>query len=701
MAAALLLASGCGKKPVATTPAVDSWSRCVFVRHLPAATEGFVWMSQPASVWRGSASTFAPLLADPGLRATWERSAAGRMAGAFLAAPKTTTLLEALAPAVEKEVFVALGAGTGSQLAAMQQIKRLFEAARLRNLFTPVSDQATPAPDEIPLGELPEDLASAAFTEVIVPLPPAMQESLEKFVREAAIPPLLFGAKISPDSALPRLLKEWVASLPEKIPRDQVEAGQHGKFTRLRLPLTLLIPSSVAVHARDMLAANIGDPYAATYIVRDLLSKVTTLGFGFMHGYFVVSIGNESGVPALAERPENSLASTAPMTRLEPLVGDETATLFYADALTVSLAAAPPPVSEYLDAAVESALEFAPAATIDPLREAATSLREQANELFRSRVAAVSGIVQHTGNGWRAELFGGSVAPRLASENAAPLLGSVSSIDILWTEHWAEGYAQRLLDFGGAMAAFASDWVNALGPVFMDKTNLARAEAIMKATGQPLVQFKSNAGKLLGGALGTQTALAVSFDGSMPPPPLLNSAAGKAVLPRLAVAANLRNREALSNGWNNMMAGRADGSAAWPQPVVTKGPDGSDSYEYPAPLGGPDLGVSVTIANNRWILGSSRGFTQSIANIPAATPGENSVQEVEFCTSPLATFASGWSAAIQSEPSLAALTAGIIPKDPSTLAAAAEVLKTPRRFRYRAEWDGGVLHRVIELSHKP
>ena len=233
---------------------------------MPASSEGFFWCRHPAATWPDIATPASPLLNDPGLRESWRGTAPGRLFNAWLEAPRTPEILAALAPVTNDEIFLALGAGTGSQLAALQQVKRLFEVARLRNLFTPRPAEDAPPEENIPLESLPEDLAGAAFTEVITPLAPAMQEALEKFVRDAAVPPLLIGAKLPPDSVLPRLVEEWVSTLPKKIPRDRVEAAEHGQFTRVRLPLTLLVPTNVAVRARDILAANIGDPYAATYI---------------------------------------------------------------------------------------------------------------------------------------------------------------------------------------------------------------------------------------------------------------------------------------------------------------------------------------------------------------------------------------------------------------------------------------------------
>ena len=121
----------------------------------------------------------SPLLNDPGLRESWRGTPPGRLFNAWLEAPRTPEILTALAPVTNDEIFLALGTGSASQLAALQQVKRLFEVARLRNLFTPRPAEDAPPEENIPLEAMPEDLAAAAFTEVIVPLAPAMQEALE------------------------------------------------------------------------------------------------------------------------------------------------------------------------------------------------------------------------------------------------------------------------------------------------------------------------------------------------------------------------------------------------------------------------------------------------------------------------------------------------------------------------------------------
>ena len=136
---ALLFFAGCGKKttPPGWAEQDDPWAACGFARHIPASSEGFFWCRHPAGTWRDIAVTLSPLLTDPGLRESWQGTPPGRLFNAWLEAPRTPEILTALGPVAHEEIFLALGTGSASQLAAMQQVKRLFEVARLRNLFTP------------------------------------------------------------------------------------------------------------------------------------------------------------------------------------------------------------------------------------------------------------------------------------------------------------------------------------------------------------------------------------------------------------------------------------------------------------------------------------------------------------------------------------------------------------------------------------
>lgn len=685
--------AGCGPRRASEA----QWQDGGFIRHVPADAEGFLSLRHPTLRWREILPAWAPLLADPGAKESWLRTPWGLMADALAKAPQAPALGAALTEAGEDEVFVVLGRGTAAQLAAVQQVKRLFAAARLRNLFTPAPPATPPAAEEEPAQEDTESLEEAAFTDVAVPLPPAMEAALQNFVRNASVPPVLIGAKLPEEGGkLPALLGAWVDGLPAAIPRETFDFPPHGKFTRVRVPVALLVPRTAALRARDLLAAQIGDPYTATRIVRELLSKTATISFGRARGYFLIAADSGDAVPALAANFDESLAAAPAMAHAAALQGPEAAATFFADALVVGLSASPPPVDEYLDAALESALEFAPAAKLAPLRDAAGPLRQQAAELFKPRVAAASGVFRQESDGWRAEIFGGSFAPRLASDNAAPLLHPDPALALLWTERWEQGYTGRLVRFAAGLAKFSADWTEILGPVFLDEKSLARTKSISSLVQKSILHPDKLDAPACDKAFGEDRALAVGLDGVMPGPPLIPEGASGARLPRIAVACGLRDRSALARIWEKVNHSAPDGR--WPAPEETALDGGGVCYEYPVPLAGPDLTPAVTIANKRWIFGTSAQFTQILGGASQPPGGSSSIQAVHLNTAPLAAFALAWAEALEKDPSLAKLTWGMLPSDPRTLRAVASVLGQPRTFSYEALWEREVLHRVFELS---
>ncbi len=694
----LLIVPGCGPQK----PSASDWKDAGFINHVTADAEGFLSLRRPAQRWGEILPAWTGLLSDPALRESWLKTPWGQIADAVVASPRSAALGKALAGAGDDEIFLVLGRGTASQLAAAQQVKRLFAAARLRNLFTPPPTEDIPPEPPAESDPTADDLEAAAFTKVAVPLPPAMEAALQKFVTDASVPPILVGAKL-PDGggALPAFFESWANGLPEKFPREKFDLGPDGKFTRVRMPVSGLVPREAALRARNILAAQIGDPYTATRIVRALLLKTAVISFGQTRGCFVVSIASNDAPPALADNFEASLAATPAMAQVAPLLGPEAVAIFHADALIAGLAASPPPVNEYLDAALESALDFAPAARIEPLRSAAEPLRKQAAGLFQPRVAAASGVIRREQAAWRAEIFGGSLAPRLAKDNGRPLLEAPLGVALLWTEYWEEEYTGRLMQFAGGLSAFSAEWMASLGPVFLDPKHLPWADRLLGALQQPAARLAGIDPKSWDRAFDRNRALVIGLDGVMPGTPMLPSAAGKALLPRVAVAAGLRDRGTLDKNWQAIVAASSGSEARpWPEPVSTALPGGGACHEYPVPLAGPDLGLAVTLENKHWVLGTSGQFTQALA---AAAPGRSDgcIQAIHIETAPLSIFASAWADALEVEPSLASITWGLIPSNPETLRAAAALLHEPRRFHYEARWEGKTLHRVLELAPAP
>lgn len=693
LAALAVSLAGCGPRQ----PREVVWQDAGFVRHAGAGTEAFLSLKRPGEMWHCLAETARPLLEDQAVEDAWSKSAWASVTRATFADLDHDKWEQALDEASKEEVFIAFGSGTAEQLASLQQIKRLFEAARLRNLFTPallseVAPGHAPAPD-VAAGS-PEE---AALSNVGIPLPPAMEAALEKFVSGASVPPVTLGAKIPDHGAkLPERLNAWALALGgDPASSDTIADGPYKGFTRVRTHVARLVPREAAVRARDLLGAEIGDAYAATRIVRALLSKPAVICFGHTRGYFLVCVSPTDTPPPLADNFASSLAATQELARVADMLGPQTRGVFHANTLLVSLAAAPPPVGEYLDAAIDSAVEFAPAERIRPLKDAATKLRSQAEAAFRSRTAAATGLLQNEESMWKIEMFGGSVAPRLAKENGAPLLDGTPAGGLLWCERWETGYTGQLAQLASGLAQFAADWTETLGPTFLDPRTLAQTKAAIALGAKPVQRLGLVPPAKWDLALGPDRALAVVFDGVMPPPPLMSVGAAKALLPRVAVAANVKNPAALDEVLASATPDNLGAAAE------TKLPGGGTCKEFAVPFGGPDLSPAAAREKGLWILGTSAYFVRALAEQNQDHQGAPCVQSINLGTAPMAAFLSAWADAVDTDPSLASLPRGLLPSKVSTLRAAAEVLRIPRKIGLEMRWEGQEIRRTIRVAPGP
>lgn len=687
LAALALSVAGCGPKK----PQKAAWEGAGFIRQIDAGAEAFVSVKNPAGLWDDFAGATRPMLSDPAVRGEWRRSAWGSLASVAFAGTDTAAWQRALEEAGHEEMFVAFGPGTAEQLAAVQQIKRLFEAARLRDLFTPAlpADAAhAPAPDPTS-----DSLEEAALTSVGIPMPPAMEAALEKFVAGASLPPVILGVKLSGDGGLlPQLLEAWAKNLPARATKDTVADGPLKGFTRVKAPVAGLVPRDAAVRARDLLGASIGDAYAATRIVRALLAKPVVVAFGQKEGYFLVCLGSSDNPPPLAASFGSSLASTPELSRIEGLLGPSGRGIFYANALVVALAASPPPVGEYLDAAVDSALEFAPADRVRPLREAAAKLRAQAEAAFRPRVAAAAGVLLQEENAWKVEMFGGSIAPRLAKDNGAPLACGGA---LAWRERWERGYTGQIAQLASGLAEFSSSWTETLGPIFLSQRALSQTKAVLALAARPVQQLGLVPTDAWDSALTQDRALVVALDGTMPPPPFLPASASKALMPRAAIVAGVRNASAL----DNLVASIAPEGAGSPAQETL--PGGGTMSQLAIPLAGPDLSAAIARERDLWVLGTSGPFVRSVAEQTQGDGGNPCVQSIALETAPVASFLSAWADAVEADPSLASLPRGVLPEKLSTLRAAAEVLRAPRKFTCEMRWEGQEIRRTAVLAPAP
>lgn len=639
LAVGLLLPAAC-RRNMPEAPKDDAWTHAGFVSQVPADAEAFLLLHKPREIFTELSQLLTPATNDPALRKLWQKSPWWQIAAEFHQAPAAAPLWPALQEAVQHEFFVVLGTGAAAQLSDTQQIARFFAAARLRNLFTPGAEMMTDL-DPVPL-EPTEDWSEAAFTEVMTPLPPAMEEALEKFVRNAAVPPLMLGAKIPDDSLLPTTVRTWMASLPPQIPRDVVAFPPHGDFTRVRIPLSLLVPSSAAVKTRDILAAQIGDPYRASHIVRQLLSSTTVIASGRIGEYFVVTAGTDDGRPLLAANPARSLAAVPIVQNLQPWQGANTAALVYAAEPLVRQASRPPPLHEYLDAAMESAYEFAPSDRIKPLQTDAAELRRQIYHLFTPHVAPLAAALLREDRTWTWQSFGGSLSSRFARKNATPVFSTAAPVPVVWNENWQPEYAGQFLNFIGGVTNFISTWVEALRGVFPEQSAISAL---------PQLPVTPETAIWINEAISPQFGLVANTNGAD-------------ALPSFAIAAAVRDSDAWSSG-----------APAW--------------------LSG------TMLVNDRALFALPPTYAPTAATFASSEGSFAGVQFVRMETAPLADSLSAWSAFLRTDSNHLTTVSDHWLVDPEAIDSLATLLRTPRRITAATFWEEEILRRTFTLEPTP
>jgi len=677
----ILFFVGCKKKPA--TPV--SWENPGFESHVPQDAEGFISLRQPVQQWHHLQPTWSSLLADPTLRNAWHQSPWGQIVDALTSSNSLAPLTRAFLEADGEDYILVLQRGTAAQLASGLQVQRLFEAARWQNIFTPPIAEDTPS--EITAKSDFNNPESAAFTEVKVPLSPAMEESLKKIVKEISVPPVLLGIKLrSGDKSVLEAFHKWSAGLPEKVSRDKFPLSAQGEFTRIHLQLADLLPQGSAKHGRDILAATIGDPYAATDLMRSLISKPIVLSFGEAFGYFLVMIGPNDSPPAFAESVETSLAALPTLAPLASRRGTDMVAMFYADSLVTGLTASPPPIKNYITAALEAVMEFAPAEKKEPLLTSGLALERQADDLFQPLVAPTCGVIAHDKSGWRADIFGELLAPRLAHENGTPLLDMSPNLALLWTEQWSDGYTGNLLQFTGDLSTFAMRWIDDLGPLILDSKKLAWAEQMTNILREPSARFAHLEPTSWDQAFDRRRAFVVATEGITPQTAFFST---------LAIAAGLQDRKALTANWDEVAP------ASWSVMHTNALTSGGVSYEFSSSLISSNLNLAITLENQRWVLGTSTNVTQTLGSAPTSSRGTKSVQRVQFSTVALATLVSTWADALETNTALSLSLPKFLPHEPQTWRTAAALLQKPYQFDYEARWEEKLLHRSVQLSPTP
>ena len=153
--------------------------------------------------------------------------------------------------------------------------------------------------------------------------------------------------------------------------------------------------------------------------------------------------------------------------------------------------------------------------------------------------------------------------------------------------------------------------------------------AFIETMAIPIVKDLWNSSRLLGKALGDESAMIVDLNGTMPKLPDMPPGFTEGKIPRFAVVCELKDRAAISEAWKGFdkiirqltaLIPQGASEADKFQPQMKK--DGDLELHYiPLPIPTDDVLPNITITKDRWILSTSPTLSREVASKSVATGG--------------------------------------------------------------------------------
>ncbi len=491
-----------------------------------------------------------------------------------------------------------------------------------------------------PLMEAYEKLIGAYFQRAIMagisgkPMTPAQTQQM---FRDAApellpafakcdLPPMLFVAKAvkskpDMDEAFKSLTAMVGVQLPPAFEAGTFKVADKYDFQSLHVSAKKLIPAQAEQQLKELL----GDEAKAKDAMVLLNAKNAELAWGWVGDYFVLSLGADHSHVRFATSPADSALSIPEVARRAAQYAEKnpnslayaSKTLFEKFVSKISF------VTEF-NAVTEELGGILKPAQIEGMRNDVKKLESKAQEIFTAQYdAAVS--VAYIENGVHSEAFGGSRFPMLDAKWPLTFASFASPSTFLLLNGRSSASSSKIVDFIEDAAATGWGWYEKYGRTMVPEGERQGATMI-EMLALPMVKQLWNSSRILGKALGNETAGVLDLNGTMPKFPDMPPFLAEGKMPRLAWVAELRDRAGVSEAWKGfsglikqLTALMPQGpGAAVPEPQMKKDGD-AELHFIPLPVPMDDFLPHIAITKDRWIISTSPSLSKELANKSAAT----------------------------------------------------------------------------------
>jgi hypothetical protein len=257
-------------------------------------------------------------------------------------------------------------------------------------------------------------------------------------------------------------------------------------------------------------------------------------------------------------------------------------------------------------------------------------------------------------------------------------------------------------------AAMLWGWYEKYGRTMVPEDGKQNA-AMVEAMAVPMVKEFWKSCRVLGKALGDNSAMLVDLNGTMPPlpnAPKMVLDGGK--MPRIAIVMDLKDRAALGEAWKGfeklikqgiaMIPAGADAPTVPAPRVKTEGDLEIHYIELPVQLG--DMLPHIAISKDKWIMSTSQSYSAELAK-QAASGTLKTDTEMRMNTGSLATFAEHWMKLAASNPSeffQNPSAAEDFQKNKEMIDTAIRLVRAVKSMSIQMGEEGGKTHTTMSLS---
>jgi hypothetical protein len=495
-----------------------------------------------------------------------------------------------------------------------------------------------------------------------------------KLLREAApemipalvkceVPPLFFAfkavkAKADIDGAVDQFLKTAAAQLPAGVELGQFKLDDRHDFRTITFTAKKFIAAFQEAKLQVQLTEMLGDEAKAKEAMTALLAKRAELAWGWVDDYLLISIGQDHNHLKFAPGDAGSaLAIPVVARRAAQFLARRPMSLTYASGTMFAKLARPMDLSGPFHSLTEELRGIIKPEHIDAMRADVKRIEGRAKDIFTANYDPAVRVDFWEG-GIHCETFGGARQKMFEPGKPLALAGLFSpTVFLLANSRANPATSAKIADLIEEVTGTGLGWYEKYGRTMVPEGERQGA-ATVEAIAIPMLKDLWRAGRVLGKALGDESAFVMDLSGAMPKLPGLPPVTADGKVPRLAWVWELKDRAAVGEAWKGfekiikqLAALVPPGAGAPPVPEAQVKKEGDVELHFmPLPIPTDDLLPHIAITKDRWMISSSPSFSKELASRPAATAGAPLGSEIRVQFPALCDLGDAWLKVVDKDP---------------------------------------------------